>query len=102
MLPTALIVFNFSEFPHRHCTLDPDSLDPLAQAASLRELGIHFCPQLTLDALQQLFSASVQGCLLRVSVSACVNVCASADGSTQMRQAVVAQRGSRDTPRLTY
>jgi hypothetical protein len=54
--------------PCRRCTLDPDSLDPLAQLASLRYLSMCDCTGVTLASLEHLFSTSVQGCLLTVNV----------------------------------
>jgi hypothetical protein len=85
--------------PHSICTLDPDSLAPLAELASLRELRLHYCTGLTIDALERLLSTSVQGCLLTIDVCGCQGL-APAEACTQMRQSVVAQRGSRDTPVL--
>jgi hypothetical protein len=81
---------------HRDCSLDPDSLDPLAQLASLRELNLVRCSGVTLETLERLFSTSVTGCMLKVTVSDSMP----AEACRQMRQAVIAQRGSRDTPLL--
>jgi hypothetical protein len=52
----------------RACTLDPDSLEPLAQLASLRELVVYACGGITLAALEGLMSTAVQGCWLTVRV----------------------------------
>jgi hypothetical protein len=87
-----------------HCTLeDPGSLDPLAQLASLRELHLRNCTGVTLASFERLFSTSVQGCLLRVNMRHCCrDLAPTEEACTQMRQRVVAQRGSRDTPVLVY
>jgi hypothetical protein len=93
-LPTCL-------FLHSNCALDPDSLDPLAQLASLRELSLFVCTGVTLASLERLISTSEQGCLLEVSACACLDS-PPAETCSQMRQRVLAQRGSRDTPVLVY
>jgi hypothetical protein len=85
--------------PDSGCTLDPDSLDRLPQLASLWFLGMILCTGVTLASLERLFSTAVQGCLLTVSVTTCQELSPEA-ACTQMRQRVVAQRGSRDTPVL--
>jgi hypothetical protein len=85
--------------PYRSCTLDPDSLEPLAQLASLRWLHLDRCTGVTLAALEGLLSESVQGCLLEVYVHHCRDM-APAEACSQMRQRVVAERSSRDTPVL--
>jgi hypothetical protein len=85
---------------NRDCTLDPDSLDPLAQLTSLRKLELDWCTGITLTSLEHLFTTSVQGCLLQVNVHRCPDM-ASEKACSQMREHVLAQRGSRDTPMLS-
>jgi hypothetical protein len=45
-------------------------------------------------------NTSVQGCLLNIWLRGCWSL--SPADCTQMRTCVIAQRGSRDTPMLTY
>jgi hypothetical protein len=85
----------------RDCFLDPDSLDPLAQLASLRKLELKMCMGVAIASLERLFSTSVQGCLLTISVSECPDL-VPAKACSQMRERVLAQRGSRDTPMLSF
>jgi hypothetical protein len=97
--PGLLMPHPCMRFHHRRCTLDPDSLDPLAQLASLRELFLPLYTGLTVAALEGLMSTAVQGCLLRITV-AFKHVSSPIEDYAGMRQRVVAQRGSRDTPVL--
>jgi hypothetical protein len=83
----------------RDCSLDSDSLEPLAQLASLRVLGLYECRR-DFDGLEYLFSTSVQGCLLKVRVSRHWGYERLAQECFEMRQRVLAKRGSRDTPVL--
>jgi hypothetical protein len=53
-----------------------------------------------LASLERLFSTSMQGCLLKVYVTVHHDASFPAEACTQMRQRVIAQRGSRDTPGL--
>jgi hypothetical protein len=86
--------------PRRDCTLDPDSLDPLAQLSSLRELHLPPHTGVTLASLERLFSTAVQGCLLRITMCSMQFGSVPTEDYSLMRQRVVAQRGSRDTPVL--
>jgi hypothetical protein len=110
----SLLAFH-ARVAHRRCTLDPDSLDPLAEVASLRELHLEHCDGVTLASLQQLYSASgfiaaslerllstsVQGCCLRISLTGS-GVAMTQEACCDLRSRVLAQRGSRDTPALLY
>jgi hypothetical protein len=84
---------------HRRCSLDPDSLEPLAQLASLRELYLPLYTGVSVASMERLLSTSVQGCLLRITLSFTDDSLPTEDYG-QMRERVVAQRGSRDTPVL--
>jgi hypothetical protein len=83
----------------RYCTLDVDSLDPLAHVASLRELVLRYCDGITVASVERLLSTSVQGCLLLVDVTA-TPAQLPAEACLEMRARVVAKQGSRDTPVL--
>jgi hypothetical protein len=83
----------------RCCNLDPDSLDSLAEAASLRELMLLGCRGVTVASLECLFSTSVQGCLLCVDMTWYHNSQLE-EACLEMRARVVAKQGSRDTPVL--
>jgi hypothetical protein len=84
----------------RRCTLSPDSLDPLAQLASLRELNLYHCIGVTAAALERLLSTSVQGCCLEISLQGGGDEATPEDCADLYRR-VAAQRGSRDTPGLS-
>jgi hypothetical protein len=62
---------------------------------------VELCNGVTIASLEQLLSTSVQGCLLKVYAGFCQDL-APKEACIQMRQRVVAQRGSRDTPVLVY
>jgi hypothetical protein len=84
----------------RHCTLvDPDSLDPLAQLASLRELGLHRCAGVTPASLERLLSTAVQGCELVLGIGQCGDHVGQ-EACADIRSRVLAQRGSKETPML--
>jgi hypothetical protein len=91
----------------RSCTLQPDSLHPLARLASLRQLGIRGCAGVSMAALQHLLATAEQGCLLTVSVSAdslgtLATEAVSEDSLQALHSAVAGQRGSRNTPALDW
>jgi hypothetical protein len=65
---------------------------------SLRELDFFMCAGITLASLEGLFSTSVQGCLLKVRVDSLRLQWE----LHHMRERVLAQRGSRDTPALVF
>jgi hypothetical protein len=83
----------------RSCTLDPDSLNPLAHVATLTELNLNCCTGVTAAALEHLLSTSVQGCCLKISLRRCGAVLTQ-EACVYMHSRVLAQRGSRDTPAL--
>jgi hypothetical protein len=84
----------------RYCTLGPDSLDPLGQLVSLRELDLSNCTGVTAASVERLLSTSVQGCSLEISFWDCGDE-ATTEDCIDLYNSVVAQRGSRDTPELS-
>jgi hypothetical protein len=77
----------------RYCSLGPDSLDPVAQLTSLRELSLSDCTGVTLASLERIRSTSVQGGSLEISVSGC---------GDEVAQGCMYWKvlGTRDTPGL--
>jgi hypothetical protein len=82
------------------CTLDPDSLDPLAQVVSLKQLRLRWCTGVTIATVERLLDTAVQGCWLKVILWCCQPQMMK-EAASQLHSKVLAQRGSRDTPVLS-
>jgi hypothetical protein len=86
--------------PHRYCTLDPDSLDPLAQSTTLRSLGLYSCPGMTLDSLERLLRSAVQGPHLKLTCFRLNKSGVSMRECLDLHQEIIKQQGRNKTPGL--
>jgi hypothetical protein len=115
VIPLSLLhslAFLATSASHSECTLDPDSLEPVAQLGNLRWLGLYSCSGITLASIERLFSTSVRGRLLKISVSCCPDLTPIPSHRwwsdyaehkrelAAMHERVLAQRGRQDTPVL--
>jgi hypothetical protein len=83
----------------RDCQLDPDTLEPLAQLSSLRQLVLGRGSVTQAQPVIHLLSFATQGCLLRIRLTEDVeqHVCSEAIGA---RAALKAKRGGGMVPLL--
>jgi hypothetical protein len=85
---------------YRSCELSkPGSLEPLSTLSSLRHLILAGSPYIKKQAVTHLLSSAEQGCLLKMELVECLSPEVEQE-CLKARAALVAEKGSRNVPRL--